>query len=143
MDLTYYNSHSELLMEMVRQRIVQDFQVVPQNVLSKSRRPTEHKFDKIMQRPTELDWIKETESSQTKSSNDEIIQHTLSMGHRVHIISYNPQSESVKVVSHLARSASNRPHNTYSYQYNIWMPITQRYQKVSQTFQRYPEEYPW
>jgi len=37
MDLSNYGSHAELLMEMVRQRLVQDFQLVPSNILSRNR----------------------------------------------------------------------------------------------------------
>jgi hypothetical protein len=37
-DHSYYTSHSELLMEMVRQRLVQDFQIVPQSIIKESKR---------------------------------------------------------------------------------------------------------
>ena len=36
MDGTYYKSHSELLEEMVTQRLIQDFQLVPQSILNQS-----------------------------------------------------------------------------------------------------------
>jgi hypothetical protein len=37
MDLSSYGSHAELLMEMVRQRLVQDFQLVPSSILKHSK----------------------------------------------------------------------------------------------------------
>lgn len=142
MDLTYYNSHSELLMEMVRQRIVQDFQLVPPNVLNKSRRGLDQSLHLDKTRRDDLDWKSTKPSSNSPRKAENNIQHTLSMGHRIHIISCNPQSDSVEVVQYLARFASNK-YNTYSYHYNLWMPATQKYKEVTQTFQRYPEEYPW
>ena len=150
MDLTYYTSHSELLMEMVRQRIVQDFQLVPQSVMARKRREVELGMDPLKQRAPSSEWRKSTHdrmgensgrNSLSSSSNE--IRHVLSMGHRFHIISCNPTSDSVDVVEYLARNATNNKNNTFKYHYNIWMPATERYQQVSQTFQRFPEEYPW
>jgi hypothetical protein len=43
MDITYYKTHEDLLMEMVRQRLLQDFQLVHQAVVMKSRKKTEGK----------------------------------------------------------------------------------------------------
>ena len=70
---------------------------------------------------------------------------TLSMGHRIHIISYEPTSESMKVrvTQYTAKNTTNEGQNTHSYQYNVWMPLTERYQQVCQTFQRFPGNYPW
>jgi hypothetical protein len=153
MDLTYYTSHSELLMEMVRQRIVQDFQLVPQSVLDRSRKEADHGLEITKPRSLPMDTNLSNYpnsvgapgripvSSPINSSGK--IQHVLSMGHRFHIISCNPTSDCVDVVQYLAKNAYNNEYNTFTYNYNIWMPATERYLKVSQTFQRFPEEYPW
>lgn len=37
MDLSNYGSHADLLMEMVRQRLIQDFQLVPSNILNRNK----------------------------------------------------------------------------------------------------------
>jgi hypothetical protein len=37
----HYKSHSDLMMEMIRQRITQDYQIVPQSVVQESRRRAE------------------------------------------------------------------------------------------------------
>jgi hypothetical protein len=153
MDLTYYTSHSELLMEMVRQRIVQDFQLVPQSVLDRNRKEADHGLEITKPRTLPLDTKINTydanvgasgriKGSSPTNANGKI-QHVLSMGHRFHIISCNPTSDCVDVVQYLAKNAYNNEYNTFTYNYNIWMPATQRYLKVSQTFQRFPEEYPW
>jgi len=144
MDLTYYTNHSELLMEMVRQRIVQDFQLVPQSVLDRSRREAHHGLEITKPRTLENNVgvsRRVTVSSLNNASGK--IQHILSMGHRFHIISCNPTSDCVDVVQYLAKNAYNNEYNTFTYYYNIWMPATERYLKVFQTFQRFPEEYPW
>ena len=41
LDRAQYKSHSELIMEMIRQRLTQDYQVVPQSVVQESRRRAE------------------------------------------------------------------------------------------------------
>jgi hypothetical protein len=153
MDLTFYTSHSELLMEMVRQRIVQDFQLVPQSVLDRSRKEADRLQEQNKQKTTTLDKTqskydnnfsvsrKIADAGSTNTTGK--IQHVLSMGHRFHIISCNPTSDCVDVVQYLAKNAYNNEFNTFIYKYNIWMPTTERYLQVSQTFQRFPEEYPW
>jgi len=135
MDVTYYASRSDLLMEMVRQRIVQDFQLVPQSVLARSRREV---GDSLENNRLKHSKYKTSISSPTPGK----IQHTLSMGHRIHIISSNPTSDSVDVVQYLAKNANNARFKPFVYKYNVWMPLTGRYQQVSQIFQRFPEEYP-
>jgi hypothetical protein len=133
MDATNYDNHSDLVMEMVRQRIIQDFQLVPQSVIKQS----EMSFEK-------------PEKSNTKTlaedKEEAKIQHTLSMGHRIHIISCDPSSDSVDVVEYLAKFAvgnSRSKAHVFNYNYNIWMPSTSRFEQSSQQFQRFPEIYPW
>ena len=141
MDATYYTSRSDLLREMVRQRIVQDFQLVPQSVLARSQREVEKGLEKNILRSIPKQY--QSSISGRNSSLDSVnIQHTLSMGHRIHIISSNSTSDSVDVVQYLAKNANNQLFKPFNYKYNLWMPMTDRYQYVSQIFQRFPEEYP-
>jgi hypothetical protein len=91
------------------------------------------------------------------------------MGHRIQILTYNPYSENnaIKVIQYLA--LLNLHGNTHNYHYKLWCPTTKvsalnymqnkkgrlhlfiiflrnyykTYIRNSQTFQRYPAEYPW
>lgn len=92
MEHTHYESHRELLMEMVRQRITQDFQVVPPSVLS---------------------------ASNAVSEGD--IQHTLSMGHRIHVLTYDSQSDTVDVKLYRAITGDDKP---FTYHYFVYSPST-------------------
>ena len=133
MDATNYDNHSDLVMEMVRQRIIQDFQLVPQSVIKQS----EMSFEKPEKSNT-TPFIEEKEETK--------IQHTLSMGHRIHIISCDPSSDSVDVVEYLAKFAVGNSRNkahVFNYNYNIWMPSTSKFEQSTQQFQRFPEIYPW
>ena len=81
-------------MEMVRQRITQDFQVVPPSVLS---------------------------ASNAVSEGD--IQHTLSMGHRIHVLTYDSQSDTidVKLITATPTEEDKKP---ISYCYSMYSPFT-------------------
>jgi hypothetical protein len=92
MEQTHYASHRELLMEMVRQRITQDFQVVPHSVLS---------------------------ASNAVSQGD--IQHTLSMGHRIHVLTYDSQSDTIDVKLYSATAEEDQP---ITYDYSMYSPYT-------------------
>jgi len=58
--------------------------------------------------------------------------HTLSMGHRIQRLSYNPQSDAIEVVQYYSRFATNDPENVQTYHYHLWCPVLQRYTKVTQ-----------
>lgn len=132
MDTTNYDNHSNLVMEMVRQRIIQDFQLVPQSVIKKSEMaPDKNEYSKKLH---------------SEDKEETIIQHTLSMGHRIHIISCDPSSDYVDVVEYLAKFAVANSHSkahVYRYNYNIWMPSTSSFEHSSQQFHRFPDQYPW
>lgn len=89
---THYSSNSELLLEMVRQRITQDFQVVPPSALS---------------------------ASNTVREGD--IQHFLSMGHRIHVLTYDSQSDEIDVKLYTARIGEDSP---VIYNYYLYSPST-------------------
>lgn len=91
MEQTHYASHRELLMEMVRQRVTQDFQVVPPSVLS---------------------------ASNAASEGD--IQHTLSMGHRIHVLTYDSQSDTIDVKLYTAITEDDQP---ITYHYLMYCPF--------------------
>ena len=57
-------------------------------------------------------------------SDNTIIQHTLSMGHRIHVLSYNPVSDAIEVVQYVAKFAQNVSTNIQTYRYLVWCPAT-------------------
>lgn len=112
MDNTYYKTHSDLLMEMVRQRIMQDFQLVPQAVIMASRNKTadgknrqsyqiKNKSSNIS---AEKDCEKNAANLKASLENPAI---ALSMGHRFQTIQYNPDIDAVKVVAYSRNDARN------------------------------------
>lgn len=72
MDETNYKGHTELLDELVLQRLIQDYQIVPQDIIQQSTR----RGDVV----------------------ENILEHTLSMGHKIQRLSYNSSSDSVDVI---------------------------------------------
>jgi hypothetical protein len=99
MEHTGYSSHRKLLMEMVRQRITQDFQVVPPSVLL---------------------------ASNAVSEGD--TQHTLSMGHRIHVLTYDSQSDTINVK--ITTATPKDDDTPIKYRYLMYTPFT----KVSFNF---------
>jgi len=108
---THYSSNSELLLEMVRQRITQDFQVVPPSALS---------------------------ASNTVREGD--IQHFLSMGHRIHVLTYDSQSDEIDVKLYTARIGEDSP---IIYNYYLYSASTKSYSRTVQTFEKYSRPYRW
>ncbi len=113
MNETTYKSHTELLDDLLMQRMRQDFQIVPRNIIQHSRRDT----------------------------TENVLEATLSMGHKIQRLSYNPSTDSVDVVQYYARFAEDETPQTYHYL--MWSTLQQEYVKVSQTFTKYTRPYRW
>ena len=92
---TTYNTHAELLDDLLIQRMRQDFQIVPRNIIQQTR----------------LD------------ATDNVLEATLSMGHKIQRLSYNPSSDSVDVVQYYARFAEDETPQTY--RYLLWSALRQ------------------
>ena len=71
-------------------------------------------------------------------------QYALSMGHRIHILSYKESTEEIEVVQYQA-TATQKEHslNTQCYRYLLWVPLAQKFQQVEQKFDKYEAEYRW
>jgi len=79
-----------------------------------------------------------TTDSQYPYSSEKSIQCTLSMGHKIHILSYNPSSNVIEVVQYVTTFAQiNDSRNTQIYNYMLWSPLSQKYEKVVQNFTKY------
>lgn len=95
MDETTYASHAELLQDLVMQRMRQDFQIVPRNIIQSTRRDV-------------------TENT---------LEATLSMGHKIQRLIYNSSSDAVDVVQYYARFAEDETPQTY--RYLLWSALRQ------------------
>jgi len=147
-DLTYYKSHSDLLKDMVKQRLIQDFQLVPQCNTLQSKRSEIDRTETSVQHIVnpKSDSISGARSIRLQNPHlphrsSDPIEHTLSMGHRTQILTYNPTSDAVKVVQYNAIVYSKD--KAYRYTYMLWSSTSRTYAFMSQNFQRYPENYPW
>lgn len=113
MNETTYMSHTELLDDLLMQRMRQDFQIVPRNILQHSRRDV----------------------------TENVLEATLSMGHKIQRLSYNPSTDSVDVVQYYARFAEDETPQVY--RYLLWSTLQQDFVKASQTFTKYTRPYRW
>lgn len=113
MNETTYMSHTELLDDLLMQRMRQDFQIVPRNILQYSRR----------------------------DATENVLEATLSMGHKIQRLSYNPSTDSVDVVQYYARFAEDETPQVYHYL--LWSTLKQHFVKASQTFTKYTRPYRW
>jgi len=114
MNETTYKSHTELLDDLLIQRMRQDYQIVPRNIIQQSAR---------------------------RDVTDNMLEATLSMGHKIQRLSYNPSNDSVDVVQYYARFAEDETPQTY--RYLLWSALRQDYESVVQTFTKYTLPYKW
>ena len=115
MEETMFKSHKELLDDLLMQRMRQDYQIVPRAIIQQSAR--------------------------RDSTDDNILEATLSMGHKIHRLAYNPSTDSVDVVQYYARFAEDETPQTYHY--FIWSSLIEDYVSVIQTFTKYTLPYKW
>ncbi len=73
------------------------------------------------------------------------ILYILSMGHRIHCLSYDSISKQIVVKRYLSRYGSNTTSgNKVSYRYSIWSELENTFRTVEQEFYKYPvSEYAW
>lgn len=132
MDRSYYNSYSELLSEMVIQRIIQDYQIVSQDVLDERLQSSEFKKKSDAKRSGPPLKSFNLRSALLAQSNESAVQHILSMGHNVVYLRYNKHADVIEVVQYHAKFAQNDDSsNTYTYRYLLWMPLSADFQPVS------------
>ena len=112
---TSYKSHKELLDDLLIQRMRQDFQIVPRAIIQHASRDT--------------------------ATADNMLEATLSMGHKIQKLSYNPSSDSVDVIQYYARFAEDETPQTYRYM--LWSALKQDYVSVFQPFTKYTRPYKW
>lgn len=164
---SHYTTHKELYLEMVRHRLTQDYQVVPSSVVAEASR--RDKVDYLGGGPRTYGMINPQNrfKGDLGSEQESVIQHILSMGHRVHILAYNPSSDTIDVTIYNKKVAT-KPRNTkmssvnekdmssvkpvspmgtdnimMDYRYSVYSPATSKYAPIIQRFKKYSELYKW
>lgn len=87
-----YSSTKFLLMEMVRQRITQDYQVVPRSNVNESNYRKEWLSRQAV--------FNERPSTTEEDDEGDQLRFFLSMGHRLQVLSYVPSADTVHVTQY-------------------------------------------
>ncbi|KAL3657316.1 hypothetical protein V7S43_017824 [Phytophthora oleae] len=108
-----FRDYRELVLEMVAQRLSQDFQL-----------------------------ISAEDSSEVGEKDGTVFR--LSMGHRIHEIVYNEETQTIDVKRYLQKVTTRSDVDIMEYRYSLWSPIVDRFVAVAQEFRKYPQiEYQW
>uniref|UniRef100_K3W9W3 Uncharacterized protein n=1 Tax=Globisporangium ultimum (strain ATCC 200006 / CBS 805.95 / DAOM BR144) TaxID=431595 RepID=K3W9W3_GLOUD len=68
----------------------------------------------------------------------------LSMGHRVHEITFNEETQTIDVKRYLQKAKVRSDIDIMEYRYSLWSPVAHAFLSVSQEFRKYPRlEYSW
>ena len=122
-----FSSNKELLLEMVRQRIVQDYQFVPSYVVDDRD---------IIRRGV-------ARNDPTTQDTEGSVRMYLSIGHRLQVLLYEPSSDTVWVKTFLAKNSQGDNVGTFKYFYYSYCRETGGYEKVVQEFTQYSSPYNW
>lgn len=127
-----YTSNMDLLLEMVRQRLIQDFQLVSEDYIRANNYRREMLNDGLVQRGRIVSRVNSTG----------MIRHFLSMGHRLQVLTYDPSAtDIIEVTRYTAKHAQKNL--IFKYHYLSYCQETKSYSRISQTFEKYGEEYNW
>ncbi|KAK1929943.1 DEP domain-containing protein [Phytophthora citrophthora] len=110
-----YRNHDELLIEMICQRLARDFQLV-----------------------SSCDSTASLMGSESSPESRRRVYH-LSMGHRIHQLIYDAERQTVEVKRFVQREPHDPEVAYTSYNYSLWVGLTQSFQPHQQNFHRYPQ----
>jgi hypothetical protein len=128
-----FSSNKDLLVEMVRQRLTQDFQVIPDDCIDTKKyrmEPLESGRDTV-----------DAALKQNAGASSDAIRFFLSMGHRLHTITYHAHLDVIEVRRYDAKET--QINYTVNYQYLSYCQETKEYSKCRQTFSKYTDQYNW
>ncbi|TDH65629.1 hypothetical protein CCR75_001816 [Bremia lactucae] len=107
-----FRNYCELVLEMVAQRLSQDFQLISAD---------------------------NNDAGDKKNTT-----FRLSMGHRIHEIVYNEETQTIDVKRYLQKVTTRSDVDIMEYKYLLWSPIVDQFVIFSQEFRKYPQiEYQW
>ncbi len=150
MDSNFFKSSEEMVKEMLRQRLTQDYQQVPQSVIIES---WSNKGRDSMENLREAFPTKQSSSSGLnrdnmtngffkKSGGPKRPNIGLSMGHRIQTMTIYPNA--IYIALYTRRDAINVfGGNIFNYNFKLWLPTSEQYLTASQTFDKYQEDYRW
>ncbi|KAF4130534.1 Vacuolar membrane-associated protein Iml1 [Phytophthora infestans] len=110
-----YRNHDELLIEMICQRLARDFQLV-----------------------SSCDSTASLMGNDSSPESRRRVYH-LSMGHRIHQLIYDAERQTVEVKRFVQREPHDPEVAFTSYNYSLWVGLTQSFQPHQQIFHRYPQ----
>ncbi|RLN15080.1 hypothetical protein BBJ28_00011296 [Nothophytophthora sp. Chile5] len=110
-----YRSHDELLIEMICQRLARDFQLV-----------------------SSCDSTAALAGNAPSAEDRQRIYH-LSMGHRIHQLIYDAERQTIEVKRFVQREPRDPEAAHATYNYSLWVELTQSFQPHQQLFHRYPQ----
>lgn len=122
-----FSSNKELLMEMVRQRITQDYQLVPSYLVDDSDNERRRRLVR--------------KDGEDASSDD--IRMYLSLGHQLQVLHYDPNSDTVEVKTYLSKDAQGNNDSIFKYFYNIYCKETNSFVRMTQDFKQFLSPYHW
>lgn len=120
-----YRNPETLLVEMINQRLAQDYQLVESNSMDVQQ------YKKFI-----------LSADDCRDTPD---QHfiALSMGHRLQFLSYIPSKGSVQVHGYMSKIGVNDENSGANYSYKLWSPYSKSFEITSQKFYQFPPEYSW
>ncbi|CCI44125.1 unnamed protein product [Albugo candida] len=117
-----YQDYRELVMEMIAQRFSQDFQLVTKEGISP--------FQNIV------------DGAAANEKQDSVFR--LSMGHRIHEITYNQEAQTIDVKRYQQRAVALSDVDIMEYRYSLWSPVCEKFLAATQEFRKYSRsEYSW
>jgi len=132
-----FSSNKDALMEMVRQRLTQDYQLVPSSHVNASNFRRESLRDGLANR-SQLD------SSSVAGNGSELIRQFLSMGHRLQVLTYDSSTDVIEVTTYDAKVTRMRSEAVeFRYKYMCFCQESQQYSKAVQVFHKYGDPYKW
>jgi len=143
-----YEKHTDLLKEMVRQRVTQDYQIVTDAAIDESKKRAaesqERNTGKLQGRPSsKMDTAPRPLPPNEHEISGGTKHHYLSMGHKIQVMNYDSSSDTIEVVLYNRKSAQNDRANVHTYKFLLFSKVTQQYTTSIQTFKKYSEPYNW
>lgn len=130
-DTTFsYASSLDLLVEMVKQRLIQDYQLVSEKAVSTELQRGGTKYGVHNDSFLAKNKFKQTRRPPMKIN--------VSMGHRTQELSLH---NGIIKVERFSKHAENDQEHQYTYM--LWLPSTKSYDRVTIKFKKFAEEYGW
>ena len=127
-----FSSTKFLLLEMVRQRITQDFQVVPRSNVNASNYRKEWLSRQV---------VFDEKPDSPEDDQGDPLRMFLSMGHRLQVLSYVPSADTVHVTQYTEKASAEE--QVYKYHYMSYSQETKSFVKNVQSFSKYASPYNW